>query len=81
MYNVGCSFPTGGGSEKSLPLRTATVNSEQADLTYKNIYFNNVVTRLCYFCDVPVYNWLRGTALLLKISMFCALPQNYLHFF
>ena len=31
---VGCPFSTYGGSEKSLLLKTAGVNSKQADLTY-----------------------------------------------
>ena len=31
---VGCPFPSGGGPEKSLPLKTAAVSSEQADSTY-----------------------------------------------
>ena len=33
MY-VGCPFPTCGGSEKSLPLKTTAINSKQADLAY-----------------------------------------------
>ena len=34
IRRVECPFPTGGGSGKSLPLKTITVNSEQADLAY-----------------------------------------------
>ena len=34
IRHVGCPFHTGGGSEKSLPLKIAAVNSEQADCTH-----------------------------------------------